>query len=88
MPATIRHGLHREAGQRLARTGAPALQVAEHLARGVGVASAPVAGQPRRGQEAREPGAGSRKMRLRARSRTGAGSPLSTASRRESLPHR
>ena len=23
MPATIRHGLHREAGQRLARTGAP-----------------------------------------------------------------
>ena len=34
MPATIRHGLHREAGQRLARTGAPALQVAEHLARG------------------------------------------------------
>ena len=55
---------------------------------GAGVASAPVAGQPRRGQEAREPGAGSRKMRLRARSRTGAGSPLSTASRRESLPHR
>jgi hypothetical protein len=53
-----------------------------------GVASAPVAGQPRRGQEAREPGAGSRKMRLRARSRTGTGSPLSTASRRESLPHR
>jgi DNA-binding CsgD family transcriptional regulator len=34
MPATIRRGLHREAGQRLARTGAPALQVAEHLARG------------------------------------------------------
>src|SRR6266480_2804796 len=34
MPATIRHGLHREAGQRLARTGAPAMQVAEHLARG------------------------------------------------------
>ena len=34
MPATIRRGLHREAGQRLALTGAPALQVAEHLARG------------------------------------------------------
>ena len=34
MPATIRHGLHREAGQRLAQTGAPTLQVAEHLARG------------------------------------------------------
>jgi DNA-binding CsgD family transcriptional regulator len=34
LPPTIRRGLHREAGQRLARTGAPALQVAEHLARG------------------------------------------------------
>ena len=32
--ATIRRGLHREAGQRLALNGAPALQVAEHLARG------------------------------------------------------
>ena len=34
LPATIRRGLHREAGQRLARAGAPSLQVAEHLARG------------------------------------------------------
>ena len=41
-----------------------------------------------RGQEAREPGAGSRKTRLRAMSSTGAGSPLRMASRRESLPDR
>lgn len=34
LPASVRGGLHREAGQRLARRGAPALQVAEHLARG------------------------------------------------------
>ena len=33
-PASVLQGLHREAGQRLARSGAPALQVAEHLARG------------------------------------------------------
>jgi MFS family permease len=43
---------------------------------------------PGSGQEASEPGAGSRKTRLRARSSTGAGSPLRMASRRESLPHR
>ena len=36
LPAAIRRGLHREAGQRLARAGAPSLQVAEHLARGAG----------------------------------------------------
>jgi len=30
----VRRGLHREAGQRLARAGAPALQVAGHMARG------------------------------------------------------
>jgi DNA-binding CsgD family transcriptional regulator len=30
----VRRALHREAGQRLAQAGAPALQVAEHLARG------------------------------------------------------
>jgi tetratricopeptide (TPR) repeat protein len=36
LPPTVRRGLHREAGQRLARTGAPSLQVAEHLARGAG----------------------------------------------------
>ena len=36
LPATIRSGLHREAGQRLARAGAPSLQVAEQLARGAG----------------------------------------------------
>ena len=40
------------------------------------------------GQEAREPGAGSPKTRLRAMSSTGAGSPLRMASRRESLPVR
>jgi len=34
LPTTIRRGLHREAGQKLARAGAPSLQVAEHLARG------------------------------------------------------
>jgi predicted ATPase len=31
---SVRRALHREAGQRLAGAGAPALQVAEHLARG------------------------------------------------------
>ena len=36
LPAAIRRGLHREAGQRLAQAGAPSLQVAEHLARGAG----------------------------------------------------
>jgi DNA-binding CsgD family transcriptional regulator len=34
LPASMRQGLHREAGLRLAQAGAPALQVAEHLARG------------------------------------------------------
>jgi DNA-binding CsgD family transcriptional regulator len=36
LPAAVRSGLHREAGQRLARAGAPSLHVAEHLARGAG----------------------------------------------------
>ncbi len=36
LPASVRRGLHREAGQRLAGSGAPALQIAEHLARGAG----------------------------------------------------
>ena len=36
LPLSVRRGLHREAGRRLARTGAPALQVAEQLARGAG----------------------------------------------------
>ena len=36
LPASVRLALHREAGQRLARANAPALQVAEHLARGAG----------------------------------------------------
>jgi len=36
LPTAIRSGLHREAGQRLARAGAPSLHVAEHLARGAG----------------------------------------------------
>lgn len=34
LPASMRQALHREAGLRLALAGAPALQVAEHLARG------------------------------------------------------
>jgi tetratricopeptide (TPR) repeat protein len=34
LPAGVRLGLHREAGQRLARSGASALRVAAHLARG------------------------------------------------------
>jgi len=34
LPGSVRRALHREAGQRLAQSGAPALQVAEHLARG------------------------------------------------------
>jgi DNA-binding CsgD family transcriptional regulator len=34
LPASMRQGLHREAGLRLAQAAAPALQVAEHLARG------------------------------------------------------
>ena len=37
VPTTIRKGLHREAGQRLARAGAPSMQVAEHLSRGAAV---------------------------------------------------
>ena len=36
LPTAVRRGLHREAGQRLAGTGASSLQVAEHLARGAG----------------------------------------------------
>ena len=36
LPLSVRRGLHREAGQRLARAEAPSLQVAEHLARGAG----------------------------------------------------
>jgi DNA-binding CsgD family transcriptional regulator len=34
LPGSVRLALHREAGQRLAAAGAPAAQVAEHLARG------------------------------------------------------
>jgi hypothetical protein len=34
LAGSVRRALHREAGQRLAQSGAPALQVAEHLARG------------------------------------------------------
>ena len=36
LPASVRVGLHREAGRRLAASGAAALGVAEHLARGAG----------------------------------------------------
>ena len=34
LPESVRRGLHREAGQRLAASGAPALQVAGQMARG------------------------------------------------------
>ena len=34
LPGSLRRGLHREAGQRLAQAGGSSLQVAEHLARG------------------------------------------------------
>jgi hypothetical protein len=34
LAGSVRRALHREAGQRLAQSGSPALQVAEHLARG------------------------------------------------------
>jgi len=44
LPLSVRRGLHREAGQRLAQTGAPALQVAEHLARGAGQGDAEAIG--------------------------------------------
>ena len=40
MPRGIRMGLHREAGLRLAEAGAPALRVAEHLARGAAAGDA------------------------------------------------
>jgi tetratricopeptide (TPR) repeat protein len=40
LPASMRVGLHREAGRRLAASGAPALRVAEHLAHGAGVGDA------------------------------------------------
>ena len=36
LPLSVRRGLHREAGRRLAESGAPVLQVAEQLARGAG----------------------------------------------------
>ena len=39
-PLSVRRALHREAGQRLAVTHAPALQVAEHLSRGAGTGDA------------------------------------------------
>src|ERR1700685_816094 len=44
LPLSVRRGLHREAGQRLAQTGAPALQVAEHLGRGAGQGDAEAIG--------------------------------------------
>ncbi|HEY6313324.1 MAG TPA: BREX system ATP-binding domain-containing protein [Streptosporangiaceae bacterium] len=34
LPQSVRRGLHREAGQRLAQAGAPTLRVARHLAKG------------------------------------------------------
>jgi DNA-binding CsgD family transcriptional regulator len=40
LPGSVRLGLHRDAGQRLAAAGAPAQQVAEHLARGAAPAEA------------------------------------------------
>ena len=50
LAGSVRQALHREAGQRLAQAGAPALQVAEHLARG----AAP--GDPRGGRMAGQGG--------------------------------
>ena len=44
LPLSVRRGLHREAGWRLAQTGAPALQVAEQLARGAGQGDAEAIG--------------------------------------------
>ena len=44
LPLSVRRGLHREAGQRLAQTGAPALQVAEQFARGAGQGDAEAIG--------------------------------------------
>ena len=44
LPVSVRRGLHREAGRRLAQTGAPALQVAEQLARGAGQGDAEAIG--------------------------------------------
>ena len=44
LPLGVRRGLHREAGRRLAQTGAPALQVAEQLARGAGQGDAEAIG--------------------------------------------
>ena len=44
LPAGVRRGLHYEAGQRLAAGGAPALQVAAHLARGAPAATGPLPG--------------------------------------------
>ncbi|HYA51877.1 MAG TPA: LuxR C-terminal-related transcriptional regulator, partial [Streptosporangiaceae bacterium] len=40
LPLSVRRALHREAGQRLADGHAPAVQVAEHLARGAGAGDA------------------------------------------------
>jgi predicted ATPase len=40
LPLSLRRALHREAGQRLAHRHAPAVQVAEHLARGAGAGDA------------------------------------------------
>jgi DNA-binding CsgD family transcriptional regulator len=40
VPLSVRQALHREAGQRLADGHAPAVQVAEHLARGAGAGDA------------------------------------------------
>jgi hypothetical protein len=68
---------------------APALLVLTSLAiAGLATRWWPGEDEARGRQEAREPGAGSRKMRLRAMSSTGAGSPLRMASRRESWPDR
>ena len=44
LPLSVRRGLHREAGQRLATAGRPTLQVAEQLARGAGPGDAEAIG--------------------------------------------
>ena len=80
MPAALRHGVAPGATYR-ELPGTPHMQTLERPELVAGAPNPPA-------QEAREPGAGSRNTRRRARSSTGTGSPLRMASRRESLPHR
>lgn len=56
LPASVRRGLHREAAQRLARSGAPALRVAEHFARGASEGDREAIGWLTRAAEEAAPG--------------------------------